>query len=90
MPDRERDEKELQERIAKTVAFLKDLKPAQIDGSEDREISFMQGGKQVTFKGQQYLLSVAMPNFYFHATTSYALLRHNGVEVGKRDFMGNS
>ncbi len=88
--DNEASFEELQERIAKTVAFLKDLKPAQIDGSEDREISFMQGGKQVTFKGQQYLLSVAMPNFYFHATTSYALLRHNGVEVGKRDFMGNS
>jgi hypothetical protein len=88
--DNEASFEELQERIAKTVAFLKGLKPAQIDGSEEREIALTQGGKPVTFKGQHYLLFVAMPNFYFHVTTSYALLRHNGVEVGKRDFMGNA
>jgi hypothetical protein len=49
----------------------------------------MQGGKPVAFKGQQYLLTVAMPNFYFHVATAYGLLRHNGIEIGKRDFMGN-
>ena len=88
--DNEASFEELQERIAKTVAFFKSLKPEQIDCSEEREIALTQSGKPVNFKGQQYLLFVAMPNFYFHVTTSYALLRHNGVEVGKRDFMGNS
>ena len=88
--DSEASFEELQERIAKTVAFLKEFKPAQIDGSEDRDITVTVGGKPVTSKGQQYLLFSAMPNFYFHVTTAYALLRHNGVEIGKRDFMGNS
>jgi len=88
--DSEASFEELQERIAKTVAFLKSLTPAQIDGSEDREINLMQGGKPVALKGQQYLLATAMPNFYFHVTTAFGLLRHNGIEIGKRDFMGNS
>ena len=88
--DSEASFEELQERIAKTVAFLKSLTPAQIDGSEEREINLMQGGKPVVLKGQQYLLATAMPNFYFHIATTYGLLRHNGVEIGKRDFMGNS
>lgn len=88
--DNEASFEELQERITKTVAFLKSLTPAQIDGSEEREVTLTQGGKPVTLKGQQYLLLTAMPNFYFHVTTAYALLRHNGVEVGKRDFMGNN
>jgi len=89
-PDTEASFEELQERIAKAVAFLKTLTPNQIDGSEEREITLMIGGKPVTSKGQQYLLLSALPNFFFHVTTAYGLLRHNGVEVGKRDFMGNA
>ena len=79
---------QLQERCAKTVKFLGTFKHDQIDGSEDREIVLKLGGGTVTFPGQQYLLGFAMPNFYFHMTTAYALLRHCGVEVGKRDFLG--
>lgn len=88
--DNEASFEELQERIAKAVNFLKSLTPQQIDGSEDRDITLTIGGKPVPFKGQHYLLSSAIPNFFFHVTTAYALLRHNGVEVGKRDFMGNA
>lgn len=86
--DNEASFEELKERIKKTVEFLKGLKPAQIDGSEAREISFPIGGKPRTFQGQAYLLHWALPNFFFHVTTAYALLRHNGVEVGKRDYLG--
>jgi hypothetical protein len=80
---------ELQARIAKTVDFIKSLKPAQIDGSEDRTVTLKLRGKDVSFKGQPYLLTFAMPNFYFHVTTAYDILRHNGVEVGKMDFLGS-
>ena len=79
---------ELKERIAKTIEFIKGLKPAQIDGSEEKDILMKLQGRDVTFKGMQYLLGFAYPNFYFHVTTAYAILRHNGVEVGKRDFIG--
>jgi hypothetical protein len=89
-PDTEASFEELQERIAKTVTFLKTLTPKQIDGSEEREITLTIGGKPVTSNGQQYLLSSALPNFFFHVTTAYNLLRHTGIEIGKRDFMGNN
>jgi len=79
---------ELQARIAKTVDFLKTLTPAQIDGSENRDITIPLGGQPQSFKGQPYLLHFALPNFFFHATTAYDILRHCGVEVGKRDFIG--
>ncbi len=79
---------ELHDRIAKTVDFLKGLTPAQIDGSEDKEITIPMGSGTRTFKGQALLLGFALPNFYFHTTTAYAILRHCGVEIGKRDFMG--
>jgi len=79
---------ELKARIAKTVDFLKTLKPAQVDGSEGREITIPIGGQPQHFKGQPYLLHFALPNFFFHATTAYDILRHCGVEVGKRDFLG--
>jgi hypothetical protein len=79
---------QLQERCAKTIKFISSIKPEQIDGSEEKEIVLKLGGQSVTFPGQQYLLGFAMPNFYFHMTTAYALLRHCGVEVGKRDFLG--
>jgi uncharacterized protein len=79
---------ELKARIARTVDFLKTLQPAQIDGSENRDITIPIGGQPQLFKGQPYLLHFALPNFFFHATAAYAILRENGVELGKRDFVG--
>jgi uncharacterized protein len=86
--DTETSFEELKQRIAKTTEFLKSLKPAQIDGTEEKEITFPVAGQPTTFKGQRYLLVSALPNFFFHMTTAYAILRHNGVEIGKRDFIG--
>jgi len=79
---------ELKARIARATEFLKNLKPAQIDGAEEKEITYLIGGQPTTFKGQQYLFNSGLANFYFHVTTAYAILRHNGVELGKRDFLG--
>jgi uncharacterized protein len=79
---------ELKARIAKTLEFIKGLKPAQIDGSEEREIVLTIAGQPMNFKGQGYLTGFALPNFYFHATTAYDILRHCGLEIGKRDFVG--
>jgi uncharacterized protein len=87
-PDTEASFDELKARIAKTVDFLKTLKPVQIDGSEGRDITIPAGGNPHTFKGQSYLVHYALPSFYFHVTTAYAILRHCGVEIGKRDFLG--
>lgn len=87
-PDTETTIPELQERIAKTIAFLKSLKPEQVDGSEDKQITFKGGSREMSFKGQAYLLGFAQPNFYFHVTTAYAILRHCGIEIGKRDYLG--
>ena len=79
----------LKERIAATVDFLKTLKAAQIDGSEDKKITFtFPSGATRDFTGQGLLLNFCLPNFYFHATTAYDILRQSGVELGKRDFMG--
>lgn len=86
--DSEKSFSELQARIEKTIAFVKTLKPEQIDGSEGRDITIKIGGNPVTLKGQPYLVNFVLPNFYFHATTAYGILRHNGVELGKRDFIG--
>ena len=80
---------ELQERIAKTVQFLQSLKAEQIDGKEDLKITYTQRGKESNFIGQPYLLNYVLPNLYFHITTTYAILRHNGVEIGKKDYLGN-
>jgi uncharacterized protein len=79
---------DLKARIAKTLEFIATVKPAQIDGSEGRDISLKAGPRELNFKGQDYLLFFALPNFYFHATTAFAILRHNGVPVGKLDFLG--
>jgi hypothetical protein len=87
--DTEQTFAELKARIAKTVAFVESLKPAQLDGSEDREVVLKLRGQDVKFSGLQYLLGFAYPNFYFHVTTAYNILRHNGVEIGKRDYIGN-
>ena len=80
---------ELQQRIAKTVAFIESVPPGQIESSEDRRIVLSLRGQEVTFNGLQYLTGFVLPNFYFHVVTAYDILRHNGVELGKRDFIGN-
>ncbi|HTN28275.1 MAG TPA: DUF1993 family protein [Burkholderiales bacterium] len=79
---------DLRARLAKTIDFVESIKPAQIDGSENNDIHLKLGPREVTWKGMQYLLGFALPNFYFHVVTAYDILRHNGVEVGKRDFIG--
>ncbi|QWD68953.1 DUF1993 domain-containing protein [Polynucleobacter sp. VK25] len=79
---------QLQERIAKTIAFANSLKPAQVDGTEAKEIKFSIKEWSFEFVGEQYLLTWIIPNFYFHVTAAYAILRHNGVEVGKMDYLG--
>lgn len=79
---------ELIARVDKTVDYLKGFKATQIDGSEDRNIVIKVAGNEMTFTGLVYLRHWALPNFFFHVTTAYALLRHNGVEIGKADFLG--
>jgi uncharacterized protein len=86
--DTEQTFAELKARIAKTLDFVESAKAAQIDGSEAREIVLKMRSGDVKYNGQQYLLGHAWPNFHFHATTAYAILRHNGVELGKRDYLG--
>ena len=83
------NERHLLSRIDGTVAFLKVINPGQIDGTEDKAIVTKRGDKETHYKGMQFLLGHAMPNVYFHVTTAFAILRHNGVEIGKRDFLGN-
>jgi hypothetical protein len=80
---------QLKERIAKTIAFLKTLDTKTIDASADREITFPLGPSKGQMKGDDYLNHFVLPNFYFHATSAYAILRHGGADVGKRDFLGN-
>ena len=87
--DSEKTFEELKARIAKTVAFIETFKPAQIDGTDDKDLVIKLGTREMQWKGMQYLLGFALPNFYFHAATAYDILRHNGVEVVKRDFIGN-
>jgi hypothetical protein len=86
--DTEKTFPELKARIAKTLDFIDGLKAQQIDGSEGRDIALKAGPRELNFKGQDYLVLFALPNFYFHAATAYDILRHNGVPVGKLDFMG--
>lgn len=88
--DTEQTFEELHARINKTLALMDGVAATQIDGSEEREIVIQPGTpRERKFTGQAYLLHYAMPQFLFHVTTAYAILRHNGVEVGKRDFMGS-
>ncbi|MGZ5199291.1 MAG: DUF1993 domain-containing protein [Telluria sp.] len=86
--DTEQSFADLKQRIAMTVAFIDGLPREAIAHSEERDIVLTVAGNQMEFKGQPYLLHWALSNFYFHATTAYAILRHNGVEIGKRDFIG--
>jgi len=87
--DNEKTLAELKVRIAKTIAFVQSVTPEQIDGTEEKDIVIKRGDKETHYKGMQFLLGHAIPNFYFHVTTTYNILRHNGVEIGKRDYIGN-
>jgi hypothetical protein len=79
---------ELKTRLTKTIDYIKGFTPAQIDGTEDKDITLKMGANERKFTGQGLLLNNVLPNFYFHCTTAYDILRHCGIEVGKRDFMG--
>lgn len=86
--DNEKTFPELIARLDKTVEFLRTFKPEQIDGSEARTINIKVAGQPMTLQGMTFLLQRALPNLFFHTTTAYAILRHNGVEVGKKDYLG--
>jgi hypothetical protein len=88
-PDTETSFAELQERIAKTLKFIQGFKPEQFDGSETRDILVKGRNHERRFNGRDYLFSFVIPNFFFHVTTAYAILRHNGLEIGKADYLGN-
>jgi len=90
-PDTEKSFEDLKARLARTIDYVKAFKPAQFDGADVREVTFPAGpDKTMTMKGQQFLSHFSLPNFYFHAATAHGILRHNGVEIGKRDFLGVS
>lgn len=86
--DDEKTFAELQARIDKTIAFIESFQPAQIDGSEGRMVTLKMRSGERSFQGQPYLLDFVLPNVFFHSTTTYAILRHCGVELGKADFLG--
>lgn len=86
--DNEKTFDELRARIAKTLAFIESVEAASINGSEGRDIELKFGDKQLNFKGREYLVGFAIPSMVFHMTIAYANLRHNGVELGKADFLG--
>ncbi len=90
-PKVEMNEKSLADltaRVENTLAWINNIKPAQVDGSEDKTVTVKMGDREVPFSGIDLLLKRALPNFYFHVTTAYTILRHNGVDIGKRNFMG--
>jgi hypothetical protein len=86
--DSEQTFADLQVRIAKTLEFIASVPAQQIDGSEDRAIVLKIGAQELHYTGTQYLFGFALPNFYFHVVTAYDILRHNGIELGKRDYIG--
>jgi len=86
--DNEASFADLRGRIGRTLDYVNGVSPAQIDGSEERKITLPMRTSTMEFKGVDFLRGFILPNFYFHATTAYAILRHNGVELGKRDFLG--
>jgi len=79
---------QLIERIHKTIAYLNTFKPAQIDGSEDRQVTLKVRDDTLTLDGMTFLLQRALPNLFFHVSTAYGILRHNGVDIGKKDYLG--
>ena len=88
MPDTETTFAELSARIAKTLAFLATVTPEQLKGAEDRQIVLKFPNGEFKFTGKDYVAGFALPNFFFHVTTAYALLRHKGIAIGKMDFLG--
>ena len=90
-PTRENNEATLEElatRIATAIAFVKSVEAKKMAGMEDQDITFPIGENKMTLKGIDYLFQFSMPNFYFHVTTAYSILRHNGLQIGKQDFLG--
>jgi uncharacterized protein len=87
--DNEKTIPELQARIAKTLQFVESVPAAKLDGSEERDVVLQMRAGEQRFKGLQYLMGHACPNFYFHCATAYNILRANGVELGKKDFIGS-
>ena len=87
--DNEQSVADLQARLAKTVAFVQSVSAAQVDGTEDNAVIVKRGDKETHYTGMQFLLGHALPNIYFHSSMTYAILRHCGVEIGKRDYLGN-
>jgi hypothetical protein len=85
--DSEKTIADLKTRIAETLAVLASAKPEPMEAASGREFKIKAGPNELTFTGQEYLLHFALPNFYFHCATAYGILRHNGLEIGKRDFM---
>ncbi|MBR0837994.1 DUF1993 domain-containing protein [Bradyrhizobium manausense] len=89
MPDTEKTFEELKQRLARTIDYVKSYKPEQFEGADTKDVTFPAGpDRTMTLKGQQFFSAVSLPNFYFHATTAHGIMRHNGVEIGKRDFLG--
>jgi hypothetical protein len=86
--DVETDIPALKARIARTLEFVRSIPESALDGAEDRDITIQAGSQTLQFKGLPYLVGFALPNFYFHLSMAYAILRHNGVDIGKRDFIG--
>jgi hypothetical protein len=88
-PDTETSFEELRQRIARTIDYLKTFKPTQFEGADTKEVTFPIGpSNTMTLPGQTYVNRSVFPNFFFHAATAHGILRHNGVEIGKRDFLG--
>jgi len=87
-PDVETTLPELIARLRKTVEFISSVPAERFEGAEDRTISLKAGPRELTFSGRDYLFGFVIPNFYFHVTTAYAILRHNGLEIGKMDYIG--
>lgn len=88
--DNEKSFDELRQRIDKALAFIKSIPAEKLDGAEDRDIKLVFPSRTLEYKGLTYFTSFALPNFYFHVSTAYDILRHNGLEIGKRDFMGRT
>ncbi|UXN63942.1 DUF1993 domain-containing protein [Phyllobacterium sp. A18/5-2] len=88
-PDEEASFSELRQRIANTVAFLESVEQSALDGSDTKEVTLSAGQLKVTLSGEEYVLKFALPNFYFHVTTAQNILRHNGIQVGKLDYIGS-
>ena len=90
-PDTETTFDELRQRLANTITYVTSFKPEQFEGADAKDVTFPAGpDRTMTMKGQQFLSAFSLPNFYFHAATAHGILRHNGVEIGKRDFLGVS